>query len=292
MHEFDYFAPRTLADAAALASEGGVCRFLAGGTDLVLALERARDPVRRVIDLKGILELGGITRLKDGGYRMGALTTMSAILRDQELCAVYPALARAAAVVGGPAIRNRATLGGNLCNASPAADTATPLLAYGARVEVQSPAGKRELALADLWAGPRKTALKPQELVAAILLPALPPRSGSSFQRITRTAMDIALVNAAATVSLDGDGRLKSVVLTLGAVAPTVIRVDAIDTATRGQELSDGLLENAATLAREAARPIDDVRASAEYRRDMAGVLAGRAVRDAAEAAQLGNRGP
>ena len=196
------------------------------------------------------------------------------------------ALVEGAGKVGGPAVRNRATLGGNLCNASPAADTATPLLAMGARVVIAGLEGERELPLAQLWQGPRKNTLAPGEVLKSVWIPARPPRSGSAFTRVTRSAMDIALVNAAAWVQLDAEGRLEQVTLTLGAVAPTVVVVPGLSEALGGQPVDPDVLEQVRKLAEAAATPIGDVRASAEYRRDMAGVLAARAVKQAVDRAR------
>ncbi len=213
---------------------------------------------------------------------------MADIERHAELRQLYPALCAGAGFVGGPPIRNRATLGGNLCNASPAADTATPLVALGASVEVADGDGERTLPLAELWAGPRQLALAPAAVVTAIVLPAPPERSGNAFQRLTRSAMDIAVVNAAARVALDGDGKMADLRVALGAVGPTVLEVTSLADTLRGKALDDHALAEVRRRAEAAAKPIDDVRASAAYRVDMAGVLALRAVREAAALARGG----
>jgi carbon-monoxide dehydrogenase medium subunit len=286
MHDFTYHAPATLAEAfdhKSKAAAGG--RFLAGGTDLFLAMEWGQADVGTVIDLKGIPELSGVEKLPDGGYRIGALTRMAQIENDEALRAALPALADAAAVVGGPPIRNRATVGGNLCNASPAADTSTPLLALGAEVVLASAAGERTVPLAELWSGPRNTTLQPGELLKEVHVPALPPGGACAFERLTRTVMDIAVVNAAAVVAVDKQGRFASAALALGAVAPTVLAVPEVNDELKGQACDEAALERVRAAAERAARPIDDQRASADYRREMAGVLAARAVRRAHELA-------
>lgn len=284
MQEFTYHAPATLTEALTLKAEGGAdARFLAGGTDLFLAMEFAEKPVGAVVDLKLISELSGIEALDGGGWRLGALTPMADIEAHPGLRNDCPALADSALVVGGPPIRNRATLGGNICNASPAADASTPLLALGAELVAVSAEGERSLPLGDFWSGPRQNALKPGELLKEVRLPALPEGGACAFERLTRSAMDIAVVNAAAAVSLDDAGNFASAQAALGAVGPVVLTVDGLGDALRGQPCSPEILEQVRKLAEAAAQPIDDKRASAEYRRDMAGVLAMRAV----ERAQL-----
>lgn len=282
MHTLTYHAPHSVADALALMrADPAHSRYLAGGTDLYLALEHRLADVHTVIDLKRIAALDAIAEAPGGGWRLGACTRVAAIEQHEGLRAQLPALCSAAAVVGGPPIRNRATLGGNLCNASPAADTATPLLALGALVTVSDGDGERSLPLAGLWRGPRQTTLPPDAMLTAVELPAPPPRSGNAFTRLTRSAMDIAVVNAAALVTLDEAGRAESVVVALGAVAPTVILVAGLDATLAGRALDEAALDEVRAAAEAAARPIDDVRASAAYRAEMAGVLAARAVRAA-----------
>lgn len=285
MDAFTYHVPDTLEAAIALHRDAGAgARFLAGGTDLYLALDRggpAGHGVSTVIDLKRIPGLAGIAAQPDGGWRLGALTPMAEIERHTDLPAQHAALCEGASYVGGPAIRNRATLGGNLCNASPAADTATPLLALGAVAEIAGPAGTRTCPLADFWLGPRRTVLGPGEVLVAVLLPAPPPRMATGFQRLTRTAMDIAVVNAAARVALDAAGYFAAVAVALGAVGPTPLAVPGLD-ALQGRLPDDEAFSELREAARAAAQPIDDVRGSAAYRKDTAGTLAERAARQAA----------
>ena len=286
MHDFIYHAPESLAEALTLkAQDDKGTRFLAGGTDLFLAMEFAAQPVKAVIDLKRIPELSGIEPLAGGGFRLGALTLMAQIEAHSGLRADYPALCDAATVVGGPPIRNRATLGGNLCNASPAADASTPLLALSAEAVAVSAEGERVMPLAEFWSGPRESTLKPGELLKEVRLPALPEGGACAFERLTRSAMDIALVNAAAVVALDEGGRIASASCALGAVGPVVLPVAGLEEELKGKPPAPETLERVRALAEAAARPIDDRRASAEYRRDMAGVLAARAVERACEAA-------
>lgn len=287
MQPLTYLAPRTLAEAMEqMARDPQHSRYLAGGTDLFLALEHRLHDVHTVIDLKGIEALSGIGWGPGTAWRIGALTPMAAIERHPDLCRQVPALCAAAASVGGPPVRSRATLGGNVCNASPAADTATPLLALAATAWVADGGGERGLSVAELWQGPRALTLPPGAVLTALEVPAPGPRTGNAFHRLTRTAMDIALVNAAAMVELDESGRVERIGVALGAVAPTVIGVPDLEAALLGSVPDEAALDEVRTLAESAARPIDDVRASAGYRAEMAGVLAARAVRDAAAMAR------
>ncbi|HEX9844250.1 MAG TPA: xanthine dehydrogenase family protein subunit M, partial [bacterium] len=287
MHEFTYHAPATLHEALRLlGSDPGHSRPLAGGTDLHLQMARGGNAWRHVVDLKRIGELGGIDRDQAGGYTIGALTLAADVETHPGLARDYAALAAGAAFIGGPPIRNRATIGGNVCNASPAADSSPPLLALGARAVVAGAGGQRELPLAELWLGPRQTTLAPGELLTALKLPPPPRRGGSAFTRLTRSAMDIALVNAAAQVALDAHGRIAQATLALGAVAPVVLLLPEVAQAVTGQAWSEALAAQVARLASAAARPIDDIRASADYRREMAGVLAARAMAQAVERAR------
>ena len=282
MHDFNYQAPTSLAEALALhAQAGSGGRFLAGGTDLFLAMEHGSGPVTCVIDLKHIPALKEIEIDSLGRLTLGALATMAEVERHPEVRAHWQALAEAAAVVGGPPVRNRATIGGNICNASPAADTSVALLALGAEVVVDTATGgERERPLSNLWESPRHTTLAHGEVLRMVHLPQPPANSGSAFQRVTRAAMDIAIANAAARVTLANDNTMDSLVVALGAVAPTVITVPGMDQLL-GYPCDCAALDQVEEMARDAAQPITDHRASADYRRDMAGVLARRAVETA-----------
>ena len=279
MQDFAYHAPPTVAEAIALfAADPEGSRYLAGGTDLFLALEHGSSTVRRVIDLKAISGLDGIAEQPDGGHRLGALLPMDELMRNGVIRANYRALAESAEVVGGPPIRNRATLGGNLCNASPAADTAVPLVAFMAMAVLSSASGGRAIPVVRLWEAPGRTVLRPGELMTAIELPPPLPASASTFERLTRSAMDIALLSASAVISLNDDGTCRLVTLALGAVAPTVISIPEAGEVLRDTNCDDAALARVVRAVIETVRPIDDIRASAEYRREMAGVLAKRAL--------------
>ena len=275
MRPFHYQAPRSLDEALALLTPQAVP--LAGGTDLFLKMERRQTQADTVVDLKRIPELDRI-EAADGGVRIGALALMDSLGASSLIASQYEALTRSALVVGSIQTRNRATLGGNLANASPAADTATPLMALGASAEAADATGTRQVPVDQLFLGPGRTALRDGELLTAVLVPALPARSGSAFQRCVRTAMDIALVNCAAFVRLDGDDTVAEARIALGAVGPTPLRTASAENCLTGARLDERVVEEAGECAASDAQPIDDVRAGADYRREMVRVLTRRAI--------------
>jgi carbon-monoxide dehydrogenase medium subunit len=217
--------------------------------------------------------------------QLGPTTLQADVARSSLIQQLYPALAEAASWVGSVQTRNRATVVGNLCNASPAADTAPSLLSYGAQVKIASVQGERTIPLEEFFVGPGRTALQDHELVAEIILPAPQPHSGAAFFRRTRTAMDIAVVCGAAMLQLT-NGTCQNARIALGAVGPTPLRAARAEAVLRGQGISDQVVEEASRIASEEARPIDDVRSTAEYRREMVRVLTRRGLRQAMERAR------
>lgn len=287
MGDFDYFAPRRLGEAVSLLRRyGKKAALLAGGTDLMLRVERRAVTPGAVVDLKQISDLKGI-RTSRNGLRIGALTLMEEIASAPAVQKRYGLLANAAGVVGSIQTRNRATLGGNLCNASPAADTPPALIAMAGLVRIAGGKRPREVPIENFFQGPGKTCLQAGELVKEIFIPSPPRRSAGSFQRSTRTAMDIALVNCAVFLSLDSRGEIiKDIRVALGAVAPTPLRVESAEEALRGKKGDGNDIEQAVERAVASASPIDDVRASAHYRREMVRVLTRRAVLEALQQAK------
>jgi carbon-monoxide dehydrogenase medium subunit len=282
MKSFEYFAPQSFKDAASLLLRyGSKAKLLAGGTDLCLRLERRVVDPGVVVDLKKIRALRGI-KLNRQGLTIGALTLMDEIASSPSVKGRYSIIADAAAVVGSIQTRNRATVGGNLCNASPAADTAPALMALSARARIASSRRQREVPLEEFFLGPGKTCLQANELLKEIFIPSPALKSGSSFQRCTRTTMDIALVNCAVFMSLASKQEVVSDVrIALGAVAPTPIRAKPAETFLIGKIADQDAIEKAAELAAAGVSPIDDVRSSAGYRRQMARVLTRRALKEA-----------
>jgi carbon-monoxide dehydrogenase medium subunit len=286
---FALHRPTSLADALALAARhGAAARFLAGGTDLVIQIRRGRLAPAHVIDLSAVPGLAGIAGTPEGGLRIGALTTLKAIERHPAFAGgARRALAEAARVVGGHQVRNVGTLGGNVVNASPAADTLPALLALDAEAELVGPGGTRRVPLDAFLLGPGRTDRAPEEVLTAIRLPPPSAASASAFLKAgRRKAMEISVVCAAARLDLGADGRCVAARLALGAVAPTTLRVRAAEALLEGHVPDAGRLAAAAAAAAAATRPLDDVRASARFRRHLAGVLAGRAL-----AACLGRMG-
>jgi CO/xanthine dehydrogenase FAD-binding subunit len=284
--DFEYLEPKSLQQALEwLNTHRGRARVLAGGTDLYLRLRKGVFLPDYVIDLKRVPGLDYVTHNRGGGVQIGPTTLHDEVARSSLIQQLYPALAEAAFWVGSVQTRNRGTVVGNLCNASPAADTAPALLSYGAQVKIASTEGERTIPLEEFFVGPGKTALQDNELVAEVILPAPQPHSGAAFFRRTRTAMDIAVVCGAAMLQLS-NGSCGNARIALGAVGPIPLRATRAEAALQGQALTDQVIEEASRLASEEARPIDDVRSTAEYRREMVRVLTRRGLRQALERAR------
>lgn len=274
----DYQAPTSL-DAAVdiLAGAKGDCRILAGGTDLLVRMRSDMAEPDTVLDIKRIDSLRTITE-EDGGWRIGAAVSGAEMSEHEGLTTAWPGVVEAANLIGSTQIQGRCTIAGNLCNASPAADSVPAMVAAGALARVVGPDGVRDVAVEDIPTGPGKTSLAKGELVASIFLPARGERSGDAYLRfIPRTEMDIAVVGCGVSLTLDGNGSCTAARVALGAVAPTVILVPEAAEAIIGTPLDDAALEALSAACRAAAKPIDDKRGTAEYRVHMAGVLARRA---------------
>ena len=289
MPRFEYFAPQSLAEAIALFGEKGEGgRALAGGTDLVPQIKEGTDKIPMpayVVSLRRLPELRGIEFSERDGLRIGAAVTMAELAESPVVRERYRALADGAGVVGSVQTMNMATVGGNVCNAAPSADTAPSLLAYEAVAVIAGPGGERELPLAAFWRGPNATALQPGELLHELRLPVPPPNTGGVYVRQTpRKQMDIAVVGVAVLLTFDGD-RIQRARLALGAVAPTPIRAGEAEAALEGQTVSDSLFAKAAEAAAAEARPISDQRGSAEFRRHLVQVTTERCLQEAARRA-------
>ncbi len=279
MRGFEYHEPTTLAEALALAARhGDQARFLAGGTDLVVQMQRGRLAPAHLIALHRVPGLTGIE--VNGRVILGAATTHRAIEQTAAFAGGLRCLVEGAEVIGGHQVRNVATVGGNLVNASPAADLVPCLLALDGTVALVSEGGEREVAVERFLVGPNRTERQPDELVRAVGMPALPPRSATAFLKAgRRKAMEISVVCVAARVTLDAAGqRCVGARIALGAVAPTTVRARAAERLLEGQAVSDELFRAAAAAAVEACHPITDVRASAGFRRHLVTVLVRRAL--------------
>jgi CO/xanthine dehydrogenase FAD-binding subunit len=280
-------APSDVAGAVALlAKHGAAACVLAGGTDLLAQLKTGARQPRWIVDLKRIPELMQV-REAGGALVIGAALPAAVLREHPWLRRHVPGLAEATALIGSEQIQGRASLGGNLCNASPAADTTPALIVNDAEAEIAGPGGRRRLPVAALCTGPGRTALADGELVVALHLAAPLPRSADAYLRlIPRSEMDIAVVGAAVRLALEPDGRCAAARVALGAVAPTAIRVPEAEAALLGSRLDGGAFERMAAAVRAAARPIDDKRGTIGYRRQVIGVLARRAAERAAERAR------
>ncbi len=273
-----YEAPETI-DAAVglLAGAGGTARVLAGGTDLLVQMRSGLVEPALVVDVKRIAALRAIEAV-DGGFRIGAAVSGAELGECAALVAAWPGVVEAAELIGSTQIQGRATLGGNLCNASPAADSVPALIAAAALATIAGPDGTREAPVADIATGPGATSLASGEFVTSIFLPRRPPRSGDAYLRfIPRTEMDIAVVGAGVSLTLDDDGVCRDARVALGAVAARVLLVAEAGAALDGSRLDDAALARLADAASAACRPIDDKRGTIEFRTKVAGVLARRA---------------
>jgi CO/xanthine dehydrogenase FAD-binding subunit len=282
-------SPTTVRDAVALlVDEPGTAHVLAGGTDLLVKLRSGFVEPDLVVDLKRIATVNEITE-EAGGLRVGAAVPSAALNEHAGATAGWPGVCEAAGLIGSTQIQGRATMAGNLCNASPAADSVPAMVAAGAVVRIAGPDGTRDIPVEDVCAAPGKTTLAKGEFVESILLPSKPDRSGEAYLRfIPRTEMDIAVVGVGVAMTLDEDGTCVAARVGLGAVAPTVLRVDVAADAIVGTKVDEDALAKLGEACSAAARPIDDKRGTAEYRIEVAGTLAVRAARIALQRAKGG----
>jgi CO/xanthine dehydrogenase FAD-binding subunit len=289
LHAFDYAAPATVKEAVALLGRHGkTARILAGGTDIITQMKEGRRRVNVLVDVKKIPEANEISYGPRKGLRIGAAVPCARIYDDPAVSASYPALIDAVSLVGSIQIQSRATLAGNLCNASPAADTVPAMVVLGAQARVVGPRGERLVPVEAFCMAPGQTVLKEDELVLSLDFPAPRTRSGAHFLRfIPRNEMDIAVANAAAQVVLDkGGSSVISARIAVGAVAPTVLLLDGAADALMMNGLSDEAIDQAAGIARDTARPITDMRGTEAQRVHLAGVLTRRAIKGAVARAQ------
>jgi CO/xanthine dehydrogenase FAD-binding subunit len=278
--QFTYLAPGTLTEALEMrALQRGACMVMAGGTDLVPKLKsRKITAPQLIIDLKHIPDLDYIRYDEKNGLSIGALATLRAIEKSSLICAKYPILSEAAASMASIQVRNRGTAAGNICNAVPSADLAPALLVLEAGLILASKQGVRRVDIRDFFTGPNQTVVREDEILTEISVPVLPPGSRGCYLKLSpRRAMDLAVTGVAVLGTCD-NGVFKKVRIGLGAVAPTPIRAKKAEEILRGQEITADNIEKAAEAAAQEARPIDDHRASADYRREMVKVLTRRAL--------------
>jgi len=274
---------QTLDEALTALAAGA--RPIAGGTDLVVGVRQGKASLPSSLVAVDRLDELALIEPTDRGLRLGAGVTHARLMTDPKIVAEYTALADAAALVGSPSTRNIGTIGGNVMNASPAMDTGAPLMVLGAVVKLQSAQRSRVVELSDLWTGPGETTAATDELCVAVDLPSRRTPSGSAYVRLEyRRAMEIAIVGAAASVTLNGDGTISAGSVALTAVAPTILAVDDANAVMADQQ-PDAAATAIAAVASDAAMPISDLRASDTYRRHTVGVMAARAVKAAARRA-------
>ena len=287
MNAASYEAPRSLQETVSLMqAANGSARILAGGTDLLAQMRTGLVSPALLVDVKKIPELRRIETTPDGGFRVGAAVCGAALGEHAGLREAWPGVVEAARLIGSAQIQGRASLGGNLCNASPAADSVPALIAAGARCTIAGPAGSREAAVESIVIGPGRTSLAPGEIVVDFLLGPPAARGGDAYLRmIPRSEMDIAVVGAGVWLQLDDSGVCTAARVALGAVAPTPLPVDEAAAALVGTRVDDAALAAAGEAAAAAANPIDDKRGTVAYRRRVAGVLTRRAAKIALERA-------
>lgn len=288
MPQTDYLAPTTTEQAvAALAGAGPGARVLSGGTDLLVQLRAGRLAAGLIVDLKRIPEAIGVRR-EAGGFVIGAATSGAMLGEHMALCEAWPGVVEAAQLIGSTQVQGRASLAGNLCNASPAADSVPALVAANAACVVVGPAGRREVSALSIPIAPGQTSLAHGEFVLEIKLPAVGSRSADAYLRsIPRTEMDIAVVGVGINLTLDTGGKIVLARVALGAVGPTVILSDDAAQAILGSTLDDAALDRLDAAASDACRPISDKRGTVEFRTRIAGVLARRVAKIAYERALL-----
>ena len=286
MNDITYSAPHTIDEAVgALLAAKGSGRILAGGTDLLVQMKAGMARPGAIIDVKNIAEMSAIEDKGGGAFRIGAAVSGARIGEHAALKKAWPGVVEAINLIGSKQIQGRASPGGNLCNASPAADSVPALIAAGAIAAVHGPNGRREVPVEKIQTGPGKTSLQPGEIVVSFSLPARPKGSADAYLRlIPRTEMDIAVVGCGVNLTID-KGICTAARVGLGAVAPTVLLVEAAGAALVGSKLDAEALEKAAAACRAVCKPINDKRGTIVYRTKIAGVLLKRVAAIAADRA-------
>jgi len=288
--KFEYLSPKTIEEASSLLTfHRGDAKVIAGGTDLFIRMKRREVKPKYLVGLRGIPDLDCITYDKGEGLRIGPLVTNNAVLNSPLIREKFGLLAETISKMATPEVRNMGTLAGNLCNAAPSADAAPPLMVLGANVKLASSKGERIASLEDFFVGPGETILLPGELLTEIQVPNLAPRTGAAYLKLSRTAMDLAVVGVAVAVSLK-DNCCTDIKIALGAVSPTPVRSKKAEEVIKGKTITDELIKEASQIASEGCCPISDIRGSAEYRQEIVRVFTRRAIRQALASASAHNR--
>lgn len=275
MMSFDYHRPSTAEEAQRLKRSLVGARYVAGGTDLIVRLKSGAPAPSALISLRGIAALDRVTEDEDV-LSIGALTPLCEVMSHPAVQARYPVVVQAVRTMGSAQIRNAATLGGNLCNASPCADSAPPLMVLGATARILGASGERDVPIGEFFRGPGQTCLEPDDILAAIRIGRPSPRGRGLFQKKVRVRMDLASVNVAVWMERAADGTCERARVVAGAVAPVPLRLEAVEQLVEAKELTAELCAEAGRLAAESVSPITDIRGSAEYRRHIVGVFVRR----------------
>lgn len=279
---FEYLEPKTVEEAVSLLSKyDGKAKVIAGGTDLLVQIRNKTIEPGYVVDIEGIAGLDYIKYDDRQGLTIGALTPIRSLERSPELQRRFPVISQSASQLGSVAIRNVGTIGGNLCNAAPSAETAPALIGLSAKAKITSPSGERLVPLEDFFTGPGTTVLGKGELLVEIQVPVPEPNTkGIYLKHGLRGTIDLAIVGVAVVATFETNGEIcKDIKIVLGAVAPTPIRARKAEGILRGKKIDEALIDQSAEVAANEARPISDVRASAEYRKEMVKVFTRRAIR-------------
>jgi len=279
---FELAEPRSISEACDILGRNAKSKVIAGGTDLLVNLKRKVITTEVLISLARIPELSTTRSSAAASVALGPMMTIAEVAESPLVKASFPALCQAAGKLGSSQIRNRATLGGNVCTARPAGDTIGPLIAYGAVAQIAGARGERTEPFGALFRGPGQTTIRPDELLTGVTLPRPAPNTGASYVKYTiRNAMEIALVSATSVVTVDR-GVCQSAKIVLGAVAPTFVRCKVTEAFLVGKKITDDIAEEAGHLVIDACAPITDLRASADYRRTLVQVLVKRSLLEAA----------
>lgn len=279
MNSMEYHLPTTIGEACSLLGATDNCRVLAGGTDLLVQMRGGLVQPARIVDVKAIPGITDVV-LTEQGLTLGAAATAQSITEREDIKLVYPGLVEAIDLIGSTQVQGRCSVGGNLCNASPAADSVPALMVNGAVCNIAGPAGERQVAVESFTTGPGQNCLDPDEILISLFVPTPAARTADAYLRfIPRSEMDIAVVGAGVSVTLDEDGSCISARVAIGAVAPVALLVPDAAAALIGTSLDDAALEAAASAASAASNPISDKRGTEDYRRTVVGVMTRRAAR-------------
>jgi len=281
MKRFDYYQPQTLKEAISLMEKlKGRAKYIAGGTDILVRIKQRAIQPEALVSLRGVCTLNNISH--NGGLSLGSMTPFRDLERDPVIARKYPPLAQAVSLLANPQVRNVATVGGNLCNSAPSADSAPPLMVMEATLKLQGPGGEREMAIDDFFTGPGENCMEAEEALTEIQISERADHTGMAFLKVGRVAQDIAIVNAAALVVMDKK-KCQRCRLAVGAVAPVPLRLKKVEKLIEGEEIGPELLDRVVQMVEQEVSPITDVRSTQEYRRIMSGVLIKRAIKQAME---------